>query len=165
MRRDGSQRKSEAVEKEYRTAGGQIDTTDLRCLLKKKKKKSETELTASVLIKDSKQTRDQQTLFIGRNRTERVHLRGSPLFQATYNIKTEKKKKHQQLIQLIMCQLGVGGWWKEKGRRLTFSSPCLLLIIVVGMRVAVFVDGFMLLEKTLLMKCLARKNKTKQRKE
>ena len=65
-----------------------------------------------------------------------------------------------------MCQLGVEGWWKEKGRRLTFSGPCLLLIIVVGMRVAVFVVGFMLLEKNPhLMKCLARKNKTKRNKQ
>ena len=30
-----------------------------------------------------------------------------------YNIKTEK-----QTIQLILCQLDLGGWWKEKGTRL-----------------------------------------------
>ena len=35
------------------------------------------------------------------------------LFQAMYNIKTEK-----QTIQLILCQLDLGGWWKEKGTRL-----------------------------------------------
>ena len=29
---DGCQRKSEAVEKEYRTSGGQTDMTDHRCL-------------------------------------------------------------------------------------------------------------------------------------
>ena len=29
---DGSQRKSEAVEKEYRTSGGQTDMMDHRCL-------------------------------------------------------------------------------------------------------------------------------------
>ena len=44
--------------------------------------------------------------------------RGSPLFQATYNIKTEKNKPS---VQLILCQLDVGGWRKEKGTRLTVS--------------------------------------------
>ena len=51
---------------------------------------------------------------IGRNRTKCANFLGSPLFQAMYNIKTEK-----QLIQLILCQLDVGGWRKEKGTRLT----------------------------------------------
>ena len=47
----------------------------------------------------------KKRFLIGRNRTKRAHFRGSPLFQGTYNIKTEK-----HLIQLILCQLGVGGW-------------------------------------------------------
>ena len=33
----------------------------------------------------------KQRFLIGRNRTERAHFRGSPLFQATYTIKTEKQ--------------------------------------------------------------------------
>ena len=51
---------------------------------------------------------------IGRNRTKCATIQGSPLFQATYNIKSEEKKT----VQLILCQLDVGGWWKEMGKRL-----------------------------------------------
>ena len=44
--------------------------------------------------------------------------------QPTYNIKQKKKERpppspHAQLIQLILCQLDVGDWRKEKGTRLT----------------------------------------------
>ena len=56
----------------------------------------------------------KERFLIRQNRTKRANFRGSPLFQATYNIKTEKKP---QLIQLILCHLGVGGWrndWKKK---------------------------------------------------
>ena len=56
----------------------------------------------------------KERFLIRQNRTKRANFRGSPLFQATYNIKTEKKT---QLIQLILCHLGVGGWrndWKKK---------------------------------------------------
>ena len=34
----------------------------------------------------------KEHFLIGRNRTKRAHFPGSPLFQATYNIKTEEKK-------------------------------------------------------------------------
>ena len=34
----------------------------------------------------------KERLLIERNRTKRAHFRGSPLFQATYDIKTEEKK-------------------------------------------------------------------------
>ena len=61
-------------------------------------------------------------LLIGQNRTKRVNFRGSPLFQATYNIKTENK----QLFQLILCQLDVGGWQKEKGTRPTLALKFLM---------------------------------------
>ena len=37
-------------------------------------------------------------------------------FQATYNIKTGK-----QTIQLILCQLDVGGWQKEKDIVIKYS--------------------------------------------
>ena len=53
--------------------------------------KSETELTASVLKKDPKHTNLKERLFIGRNRKIRAKFRGNPLFQATYNTKTEKR--------------------------------------------------------------------------
>ena len=33
----------------------------------------------------------EERFLFERNRTKRVHFRGSPLFQATYNIKTEKQ--------------------------------------------------------------------------
>ena len=66
------------------------------------------------------QTRLKERFLIGRNRTKRANFRGSPLFQATYNMKTEKKTTtKKQLMQLILCQLDVGGWRKEKGTRLT----------------------------------------------
>ena len=35
----------------------------------------------------------KERFLIGRNRTKRANFRGSPLFQATYNIKTDRKKK------------------------------------------------------------------------
>ena len=50
------------------------------------------------------------------NRTKCADFWGRPLFQAMYNNKTEK-----QTIQLILCQLDVGGWQKEK-ERLTWVS-------------------------------------------
>ena len=34
-------------------------------------------------------------------------------------LRTTEKQKNKQLIQLVLCQLDVGGWWKEKGTRLT----------------------------------------------
>ena len=61
----------------------------------------------------------KERFLIGRNRTKRANFRGSPLFQATYNIKKKKQqqktKTKKQLIQLILCQLDVGGWRKERG--------------------------------------------------
>ena len=36
------------------------------------------------------------------------------------------QQKNKQLIQLILCWLDVGGWWKEKGTRLGFFT-CLFL--------------------------------------
>ena len=50
-------------------------------------KKSETELTASVLKKDPKRLKER--FLIRRKRTRRANLRGKPLFQATYNSTTE----------------------------------------------------------------------------
>ena len=59
----------------------------------------------------------KERVSIGRSRAKSAHFRGSPLFQATHNIKQQQTNK--QLIQLILCQLDVGGWQKEKGMRLT----------------------------------------------
>ena len=37
-----------------------------------------------------------------------------------FKLRTKKQQhKNKQLIQLILCQSGVGGWWKEKDMRLT----------------------------------------------
>ena len=58
------------------------------------KKKSETELTANVLG-EKKRSKTHKRLkersLIGRNRTKRANFRGSHLFQATYDIKTEEQ--------------------------------------------------------------------------
>ena len=80
------------------------------------KKKSATELTASVLKKNKKKepkhTRDEKDAFlIGRNRTKRANSRGSPLFQATYNIKTEEKTK---INSTYLVSVNVGGWRKDE---------------------------------------------------
>ena len=48
-------------------------------------------------------TRLKKRFLTGRNRTKRASFQGSPLFQATYDTKTEI----QQLIQLILCHLDV----------------------------------------------------------
>ena len=48
----------------------------------------------------SAQRRLKEHLLIRRNRTKHANFLGSPLFQALYNIKTEK-----QTIQLALCQL------------------------------------------------------------
>ena len=86
--------------------------------LKKKKKKNGNRVDCQRSEKRSKTHKGLKERFlIGRNRTKRGHFRGSPLFQATYNIKTEK-----QTIQLIWSELDVGGLRKEKGTRLTYSS-------------------------------------------
>ena len=67
--------------------------------------KSETELTASVLgKKNRKHTEDQREHFsIAQNRTKRAHFRGSPLFQATYNIKTEEANNELTWLLSVKC--------------------------------------------------------------
>ena len=40
-------------------------------------------------------------------------------FKLRTTTQKQKKKKGKQFIQLILCQLDVGGWRKEKGTRLT----------------------------------------------
>ena len=57
-------------------------------------------------------------------------------FSATYNIKTEKKTQ-QQLIQLLLCQLEVGGLAEEKRhesdslKAFTFMPSVLLLLLLL----------------------------------
>ena len=34
----------------------------------------------------------------------------------------KQQQKNKQLIQLILCQLDVGGWLKEEGTRLTVEQ-------------------------------------------
>ena len=64
----------------------------------------------------------KRMLFIWTKQDKMPNFWESPLFQATYNIKTEK-----QLIQLILCHLDVGSWWREKGTKLKWTSPALFL--------------------------------------
>ena len=52
---------------------------------------------------------------IGRNRTKRAHFRGSPLFQATYNIKTEKQNN--------LFNLSCVRWLWEAGGRKRARDP------------------------------------------
>ena len=52
------------------------------------------------LLMDPKHTRDyRERFFIEQNRTKRAHFRGSPLFQATYDIKTKQKQTNKQTRQ------------------------------------------------------------------
>ena len=65
-----------------------------------------------IKIRSKTRNRLKERFLIGRNRTKRAKFRGSPLFRATHNIKTEKKT---QLIQLILCQLDVRRLAEGKG--------------------------------------------------
>ena len=63
----------------------------LSCALMEKNLK-QSWLSAFWKKEDPKHTRDQRERFlIGQKRRKRAHFRESPLFQATYNIKTEKR--------------------------------------------------------------------------
>ena len=67
-------------------------------------KKSETELTASVLEKRSKTRKRLKERFLtGRNRTKRANFLGTPLFKATYNIKTEKQTINSTYLVSVGC--------------------------------------------------------------
>ena len=64
---------------------------------------------------DPKHTRDEQNAFKLDETGQNVQIfEGSPLFQATYNIKTEENK---QLIQLILCQLDARRLAEGKGHK------------------------------------------------
>ena len=64
--------------------------------------------------KDPKHTRDYRERFLIRqNRTKHANFRGSPLFQAMYNIKTKK----QTINSLSLCQLDAGGMVEGKGHK------------------------------------------------
>ena len=60
----------------------------------------------------------QERFLMEENRTKRANFRASPLFSSYEQHKNRRKKP--KLIQLILYQLDVGGWRKEKGTRLTF---------------------------------------------
>ena len=66
--------------------------------------KSETELTASVPEKRSKTHKElKERFFSRRNRTKRANFRGSLLFQATYNIKTDKQTINSTYLVSVGC--------------------------------------------------------------
>ena len=75
-------------------------------------------MTASVLKKDPKHTSDERNTFRLDKTRQNVQIFEEVLF---FKVRTTKKQKNKQLIQLLLCQLDVGGWWKEKGTRLTQS--------------------------------------------
>ena len=72
-------------------------------------KKSETELTASVLKRRSKTHKKLKERFlVGRNKTKRANFRRSPLFQATYNIKKKKAITSTYLVSFGSGRLAEG---------------------------------------------------------
>ena len=85
-----------------------------------------------IVVRDPNTQESKRTLFfIRRNGTKCANFQGSPYFQAAHNIKTEK-----QTIQHILCQLDVGGWWKEKGTRLALRSDRKLLRNTQGLELS-----------------------------
>ena len=50
------------------------------------------------------------------------------LRKSSFSSYVHQKQKNKQLIPLILCQLDVGGWQKEKGTRLKFMIEQLSLI-------------------------------------
>ena len=82
------------------------------------------QLTVSVLKKTTTKQQQQQQkqtnkqtnkrlkerFLIGRNRTKRANFRGSPLFQATYDIKTEKQKNNSTHLASVGC------WRQAEGK-------------------------------------------------
>ena len=94
----------------------------------KQQQKSETELTASVLKKDPKtHTKLKERFSIGRNRTKRANFLGSPLFQATNNIKTKNQFNLSRVIEML------GGLRKEKGTRLKTAKTATVTDVVASM--------------------------------
>ena len=57
----------------------------------------------------------KERFLLGRNRTKRAHFRGSPLYQTTYNRKTEK----QTINSTYFVSVGYGRLAEGKGTRLT----------------------------------------------
>ena len=67
----------------------------------------------------------KRTFLIGRNRTKRAHFRGSPLFQAMYNIKTEKQTINSTYLSSVRC------FEAAERKRLVRSLKSVLLISCV----------------------------------
>ena len=65
-----------------------------------------------IVIPTQTHKRLKERFLVGRNRTKRAHFRGTPFFKLRT---AQNQKNQQQLNQLILCQLDVGGWRKEKG--------------------------------------------------
>ena len=66
------------------------------CLFDVKKKKIDNERSKT-------HKRLKEHFLIGRNMTKCAHFRGSPLFQATYNIKTEKQTINSTYLVSVRC--------------------------------------------------------------
>ena len=69
-----------------------------------------------IIIIRSKTHKIKRTLF---NWTKQDEMRKFSRKSSFSSYIQHKNKTKKQLIQLILCQFDVGGWWKEKGTRLT----------------------------------------------
>ena len=93
---------------------GKVQTNKTKII----RKKTETEWTASVLKKRSNShNRWKECFLTGRNRTKRANFRGSPLFQATYNVKTEKQTNNLTYLASVRWSEG-GGRKRPRDTRL-----------------------------------------------
>ena len=95
-----------------------------------KKKKSETELTASVLKKDKKtHKRLKERFLIRRNRTKRANIWGNPLFLARYNT-TENSQTNLSLS--VRCQEAGG---RKRARDCLDKKSCNVLEMQTAQKV------------------------------
>ena len=65
--------------------------------------------TSQIIRTQAKRSKTHRRLkerfLIGRNRTKRANFRGSPLFQATYNVKTAKQTINPTHLVSVGCAL------------------------------------------------------------
>ena len=82
----------------------------------------------------------KERFLIGSNRTKRANFRGSPLFQATYNIKTEKQTTDTTYLVSVGCGRLAEGKEHETEKRFLWTHkevdlaphPVVGLVLQVG---------------------------------
>ena len=67
----------------------------------------------------------KESFFIRRIKTKRAHFRGSPLFQATYKIKTEKRIIYSTYLVSVRCGKMAEGKGHETDRLVSYSAGVL----------------------------------------